>query len=65
MKEVRGWVNLSLNNECGFWLKALTGHLCCKMNYNHRYYPELLIVCGYKKEHDLLAYYITDKNIQQ
>ena len=61
MKEVRGPVNLSLNNECGFLVEGFDRSPVLQMNYNHRYYPELLIACGYKKEHDLLAYYITDK----
>lgn len=61
MKEVRGPVNLSLNNECGFLVDGFDRSPVLQMNYNHRYYPVLLEAYGYEKEHDLLAYYITDK----
>ena len=60
MKEVRGPVNLSLNNECGFLVEGFDRSPVLQMNYNHRYYG-ITHCLWLKKEHDLLAYYITDK----
>lgn len=60
MEQVRGPVNLSLNNECGFLIDGYNRPPVLQMNYNKSYYPVMLQHYGYEKEHDLLAFYITD-----
>ena len=60
MNAIRGPVNLSLANECGLLIDGFDRSPILQMNYNPPYYPQLLENFGYKKEHDLLAFYISD-----
>jgi len=60
MSTVRGPVNLSLANECGLLIEGYERSPILQMNYNPRYYLQLLENFGYAKEHDLLAFYIAD-----
>jgi len=60
MQQARGPVNLSLNNECGFLIEGVESSPVLQMNYNPPYYPKLLEKYGYQKEHDLLAFYLSD-----
>jgi hypothetical protein len=60
MNAVRGPVNLSLANECGLLIEGFHRSPILQMNYNPPYYLKLLESFGYKKEHDLLAFYIDD-----
>jgi hypothetical protein len=57
---VWGPVNLSLANESGVLIEGFERSPIIQMNYNPRYYSELVEGLGYKKEHDLLAFYIGD-----
>lgn len=57
---VRGPVNLSLTNESGLLIDGFERSPIIQMNYNPPYYAELIEGFGYKKEHDLLAFYISD-----
>lgn len=60
MNAVRGPVNLSLSNECGVLFEGYHHSPILQMNYNPPYYAQLLENFGYKKEHDLFAFYVTD-----
>lgn len=60
MNLARGPLNLSLNNECGFLIEGFDRSPVLQMNYNPPYYPALLESYGYKKEHDLYAFYLSD-----
>ncbi len=58
MKLIRGPVNLSLANESGLLIEGFDRSPVLQMYYNPPYYSELLEKYGYRKEHDLLAYYV-------
>jgi hypothetical protein len=60
MNAIRGPVNLSLANECGVLIEGYHRSPILQMNYNPPYYAELIRSFGYKKEHDLLAFYVAD-----
>jgi hypothetical protein len=60
MTAVWGPVNLSLANESGLLIEGFDRSPIIQMNYNPPYYLDLLQRFGYKKEHDLFAFYICD-----
>jgi len=64
MLEVRGPVNLSMNNECGLLVEGFEMSPIIQMNYNPPYYIDLFARQGYNKEHDLLAFYVKDDIIR-
>jgi len=64
MTEVRGPVNLSMNNECGLLVEGFEMSPIIQMNYNPSYYIDLFSNQGYRKQHDLLAFYVKDEIIQ-
>jgi hypothetical protein len=64
MTEVRGPVNLSMNNECGLLVEGFEMSPIIQMNYNPAYYVDLFLNQGYRKQHDLLAFYVKDEIIQ-
>ncbi|HEY6977199.1 MAG TPA: hypothetical protein VH396_12975 [Chitinophagaceae bacterium] len=61
MTVVWGPVNLSLNNESGLLIEGFHRSPIIQMSYNPPYYVDLLESSGYKKEHDLFAFYICDE----
>jgi hypothetical protein len=60
MSIVWGPVNLSLNNESGLLIEGFDRSPIIQMSYNPPYYIHLIESFGYKKEHDLFAFYICD-----
>jgi len=59
MHRVRGPLNPSTNYEVGLLVKGFDRRPAIMMTYNPRYYPELVSLCGFKKEKDLVAYLFT------
>jgi len=64
MEHGRGPVNLSMNNECGFLINGIDRSPVIQMSYNPAYYPGLVESYGYIKEHDLLAYHISEEILE-
>jgi hypothetical protein len=60
MSTVWGPVNLSLGNESGLLIEGFDRSPIIQMSYNPPYYVHLIESFGYKKEHDLFAFYISD-----
>ena len=56
MKIVRGPMNFSTNEECGFLIEGYDGPPMLMTPYNPRYYHELMEACGMDKAKDLYAY---------
>ena len=56
MNLIRGPMNLSMNDECGFLLEGFDSDPVVMMPYNPRYYLELCDRCGFVKAKDLYAY---------
>ncbi|MFZ2040873.1 MAG: acyl-CoA N-acyltransferase, partial [Desulfobacterales bacterium] len=56
MERIRGPVNLSMNDECGFLLEGFEASPVIMMPYNPRYYLEFCERCGFVKAKDLYAY---------
>lgn len=56
MKEIRGPVNPSTNDEVGLLVDAFDMPAVILMTYNPPYYQQLIENYGFKKEKDLLAY---------
>lgn len=56
MKDVRGPLNPSTNDESGLLIDAFDQPAVVLMTYNPPYYPKLIENYGFKKEKDLLAY---------
>ena len=59
---IRGPVNPSTNDTCGFLIKGFEKPPVVMMPYNYGYYAEFCESYGFKKVRDLYAYYI-DKNM--
>jgi GNAT superfamily N-acetyltransferase len=55
MTELRGPVNISLNDECAFLLEGFDSPAVIMMPYNPRYYLDLMDACGLVKAKDLYA----------
>jgi GNAT superfamily N-acetyltransferase len=60
MNKIRGPMNLSMNDECGFLLEGFHSDPVIMMPYNPEYYLELCEKYGFVKVKDLYAY-IKDK----
>jgi GNAT superfamily N-acetyltransferase len=56
MDRIRGPVNLSMNDECGFLLEGFEASPVIMMPYNPRYYLEFCERYGFVKAKDLFAY---------
>lgn len=56
MDRIRGPVNLSMNDECGFLLEGFDASPVIMMPYNPPYYLEFCERCGFEKAKDLYAY---------
>lgn len=56
MKDIRGPLNPSTNDESGLLVDAFDQPAVILMTYNPPYYPKLIENYGFKKEKDLLAY---------
>ena len=59
LTELRGPVNISLNDECAFLLEGFDSPPVVMMPYNPRYYLELMETCGLAKAKDLNAFLIS------
>jgi GNAT superfamily N-acetyltransferase len=59
MTNLRGPVNLSLNDECALLLEGFDSPPMVMMPYNPPYYLELMTHCGLAKAKDLYAYRLT------
>ena len=62
MNVIRGPVNPSMNDTCGFLCKGFYQEPVFMMPYNRRYYLELAEKYGFKKDKDLLAFYLSTAN---
>src|SRR5262245_39099598 len=60
MKQIRGPMNLSTNEECGLLVEGFQHRPTVMMPYNLPYAAPLLEVAGYRKAKDLLAYLLDD-----
>ena len=56
MTNLRGPMNLSMNDECAFLLEGFDSSPMVMMPYNPPYYLELMSKCGLVKAKDLYAY---------
>ncbi|MDA8432505.1 MAG: hypothetical protein M0Z60_06025, partial [Nitrospiraceae bacterium] len=56
MESVRGPMNFSTNEECGFLLEGFSESPIIMMPYNPPYYNEFAESCGFHKVKDLYAY---------
>jgi hypothetical protein len=56
MAFARGPMNPSLNYEAGLLIEGFDSPPVLMMTYNQPYYAELVTLCGYRKEKDLLAF---------
>jgi GNAT superfamily N-acetyltransferase len=56
MNHVRGPLNLSMNDECGFLLEGFDSEPVIMMPYNPEYYLEFCERYGFTKDKDLYAY---------
>lgn len=56
MDRIRGPVNLSMNDECGFLLEGFDSSPVIMMTYNPRYYLDFCDRYGFVKAKDLLAF---------
>jgi len=61
MNQVWGPINLSTDNECGLLIEGFESPPVVQMMYNPKYYETLFSNFGFKKENDLLAFQITEK----
>ncbi len=60
---MRGPVNPTTNDECGFLVEGFDDFPRLLMPYTHNYYPNLMESCGLKKAKQLLAYKIETSKI--
>ena len=60
---IRGPLNPSTNYEIGTLVQGFQYPPTIMMTYNPQYYPEIIRLCGYRKEKDVLAYYI-DRSVK-
>jgi hypothetical protein len=56
---MRGPMNPSIFYEAGLLIQGFDSPPTLMMTYNPPYYPELVKYCGFRKEKDLYAYYLT------
>jgi len=56
MDAVRGPLNFSTNEECGFLAEGFDRPPSFMMPYTKPYYPDLMAECGYRGAMDLVAY---------
>lgn len=59
MEKMRGPMNFSTNQECGFLIEGFDSPPAVMMTYNHPYLPQLAEEFGLKKIMDLVAYRLT------
>lgn len=57
MKGMRGPVNPSMNYECGLLIDGFDSPPTFMMTYNPPYYPAMFEAYGFRKAHDLHAYF--------
>jgi len=58
MTVLRGPMNLSMNDECGFLVEGFDSPSVLMMTYNPPFYPTLMEQCGLVKAKDLYAFYM-------
>jgi GNAT superfamily N-acetyltransferase len=63
MASIRGPINLSVTNECGFLVNGFSSLPFIKMGHSLPYYPNLVENYGFELEHRLLAYLITNETV--
>ena len=63
MDSIMGPFNFSTNHEIGFLIRGFDRPPVIMMPYTHKYYPGLLTELGYKKEKELLAFFM-DKDTE-
>jgi len=56
MKVMRGPMNFSTNEECGFLMEGYDQHPMLMTPYNPSYYHDLMEACGMEKSRDLYAF---------
>lgn len=61
MENCIGPINLSTDNECGLLIEGFDSPPVVQMTYNPPYYLSLLEHNGFEKEHDLIAFQITNE----
>ncbi|MFB0565851.1 MAG: hypothetical protein ACETWK_09255 [Candidatus Aminicenantaceae bacterium] len=59
MDTLRGPMNLSMNDECGFVIEGFDSPPVIMMSYNPPYYLELMEKCSLEKAKDLYAFFMT------
>lgn len=64
MKRVQGPFNLSINQECGLLIDGFDTPPSMMMGHAPPYYAERIEQCGHSKEKDLLAYILTDEDVE-
>ncbi len=62
MNYIRGPMNPSMNETCGILIKGFFQEPVFMMPYNRKYYTELIEKCGFKKDKDLYAFYVSTLN---
>ncbi len=62
MDYIRGPMNPSMNDTCGILIKGFFQEPVFMMPYNRKYYIDLLEKNGFKKDKDLLAFYVSTVN---
>jgi len=62
---LRGPMNYSTNDTCGLLVDGFEGAPYIMMPYNPAYYGDLLEGLGFEKAKDVIAYLITDADVQE
>jgi len=57
VRAIRGPANPSMNYECALLIDGFDSPPTFMMTYNKPYYAKLIEACGYRKTHDLYAYF--------
>jgi len=63
IKKVKGPANPSMMDEIGILIDGFDKYPAILMPYHKPYYDKLIKANGYEKEVDLLAYHVTQKNV--
>ncbi len=65
MQRLLGPFNLTSNDTAGILVEGFDSPPLVQMTYNKPYYPVLLESCGFEREMDLLAYEISDEQVNE
>ena len=63
LDRIQGPVNPSTNYECGLLVEGFDRHPVLMMPYNYEFYPRFIEAAGFAKAKDLLAYWMTDREL--